>query len=441
MNRFFSLMTAFVFLSALLPANSWGQQTVEISTELRHQSVNVQLVETPTAGLPVWREHRGSKPTLVLLSNNPFLQRIPASLKKNALTLTLNGSVSEIERKAVYPSANPTIMSPMAISAALQADFFSRVVWVLPIAEKQPMVSPATIQTQLSATGDISQEEAATVKITGETISGLIRNTPWTISRINSLPEISGPVVLHIDQSYFSALYRNEIKTPLYSILADVINRIQAENWQKLSATVSQSNVSGDISLKTRFFGQDIARLLAEPKLLDENMPELWRKRSQILYLDNLFQQERIKETYLELEKKFPENASVKYGLFDIFGQLKEGNRALNYLEEAVVLDKIYALEYLALADRAQQKGRNQSAYIMLEKASAAFPDDPFITLKKIGTQQKIGTLSHAIDMIKSLRKLSWSPVFDPDMPQFLESLEEQALAEEAEKQPVNKNQ
>lgn len=408
--------------------------------KLLQEPIEAVLVETPTEAIPEWRKYKEHKPALVILSNHPFLQQIPPAIQKEALQLILNGSQDEIDQKTVFHSANPTLLPQMAISAALQAGLFSKVIWVLPLPAETPMVFPAAIQIRLVTVKDISKEEASTLKVSDKLISGRLRNTPWEICKIDALPEVSEPVVLHIDLSYFSAIYQNEIITPLYTMLADVGTKIRDTGWEGLSATVSQSNFSGDISLKTRFLGQDISRLLIEPDLLNKEMPELWRQRSQALYLDNLFQKERIMNIYLNLEKNFPEDAAIKYGLFDISGQLKESKRALQYLDEAIAIDNIYALEYLALAERAAKKGSDPAAaYSLLEKASDVFGNDPFITLKKIGMHKEMGTLEHAIEMIKELQKLPWSPIFDPEMPQFLKELEKQAMAAEKQKEPAIK--
>ena len=259
MHRLFIYTSTVSFLCFLLLSHSWAIQAEDKVVNLLHEPIYAELVETPTAALPAWRKHIDKKPTLVILSNNPFLQQIPPGLKKAAMTLTLTGTAKEIDSKAVYPSANPTLMPTMAVSAALQAGLFSKVVWVLPTPPTKPMASPATLKRQLLASGDISKEEASTLKRVEQNVSGHFRNTLWKICRINTLPEIEGPIILHIDLSHFSTTYQNEIKTPLYSMLAAVGNQIREMNWKALAATVSTSNISGHIHLRTRFLGQDIS--------------------------------------------------------------------------------------------------------------------------------------------------------------------------------------
>jgi tetratricopeptide (TPR) repeat protein len=396
-------------------------------TQLFSEPIEATLVETATAALPTWRKSRHELPTLVLLSNNPFLQTIPAPLQKEADRLVLSADQAEFEKKSVYQSADPVLMPPMAVSAALQAKLFNQVIWVLPLAAEIP-INASAIGPQLLTAGDISEAEAKTLKQEGETLSGQIRNTPWTICRIDSLPALDGPVVLHIDLSYIKALYKTEITTPVYTILGKIGRKLQEAQWQAVAATVSTSNLSGDISLKTRFLGKDMVSMLANPDLLDaEAIPELWNQRSKVLYLDNLFQPEKILDIYLELEKHYPESASIKYGLFDISGQLKAPDKALQYLSEAVATDPIYGLEYLNLSERAFNQGKIQAAMDMLNKASETFPDNPFITLKKVGLYKETGGMALAAPLIEELQQLSWSKVYDPNMADFLATLAEEA--------------
>ncbi len=398
------------------------------TSQLLVEPIEAILVETATAALPVWREAKDNPPTLVLLSNNPFLQKIPEQLIERARNLTLTDSPAEIEKKAVFHSADPILMPEMAVSAALQSKLFSKVLWIIPLAEDKPMVTAEMIRAQLVANGDISEEEGATIVREGDSVSGTIRNTPWTICRIESLPKIDEPVIFHADLSYFSAIYKTEITTPIYSILAKIGRHLSESQFKAISASVSTSNISGDISLKTRFLGKDVSSLISNPELLQaEKMPELWSQRSKALYLDKLFQPEKILDIYLNLEKQYPQSASVKFGLFEISGQLKDANKAMEYLAEAVSLDRIYALEYINLSDRAYQKGAIQAAMDMLNKASDNFPNDPFITLKKIGLYKETGGIGHASALIKELQKLSWSEVYDPNMKEFLNNLEIEA--------------
>ncbi len=404
------------------------------TTQLFTEPIEASLAETATAALPVWRESRQELPTLVLLSNNPFLQSIPTPLQKEAERLVLSADQVEFDKKAVYQSADPTLMPAMAVSAALRAKLFGKVLWVLPLPPEAPMATSETVKSQLLTAGDISEAEAETLKQAGDTISGQIRSIPWTICRIDSLPAIDEPVVLHIDLSYVSALYKTEITTPLYAILANIGRQLRDNHWQAFGATVSTSNLSGDIALKTRFLGKDIVSMLASPELLDaETMPGIWNQRSKALYLDNLFQPEKILDIYLELEKHFPESASVKYGLFDISGQMKHPDKALQYLSEAVALDPIYALEYLSLSERAFNRGQIQAAMNMLNMASETFPDNPFITLKKVALYKETGGIGHASHLIEELRQLSWSKVYDPNMADFLATLAEEAAKAQAE--------
>ena len=140
-------------------------------------------------------------------------------------------------------------------------------------------------------------------------------------------------------------------------------------------------------------------------------MPAYWDARARALYLENFFKKEEVRTIYEEMEKKAPNDPSVKYALYQILRQFKEGDRALNYLAQAVKLDRVYALEYLTLADLAQEQNLPAQVQRMLMLASEAFPDNVFMQLRLAGFLKTSGHAEMAEKLLIKLRKQPWSPV------------------------------
>ena len=127
------------------------------------------------------------------------------------------------------------------------------------------------------------------------------------------------------------------------------------------------------------------------------------------------------------MEAATPNDASVKFGLYQIERQLKDGTKALNYLTQAVALDPIYGLEYPQLATVAMEKGQSEQAVKMLSHAAAAMPENPFISLQLAGHLNQLGHPEQALKLLTQLEGLSWSKTYFPDMQLQLEALKKTA--------------
>ncbi len=392
------------------------------TTALLRNPIQPTLVELPTAALPVWREARGNKPALVFLSQDPFLAPIPEQVRAEALNLVQDGTKQEMLTRVATPAADPLLLPSMALSAALEAGFFSRVVWVLPSKGGIDELQLKTFQEQLLGLGAVDQAEAAsfTQTVPG-TFAGTVRGVPFQAVHLDALPAIEAPIVLHLDLSYFLPLYQGEIKTPLYPLLAKTHLALRDKQWQAVAVTLSASNLNGVIPLASRFVAADAALIYREPGVLDGAMPPDWDTRARALYLENFFKKEEVRVLYEEMEQRLPKDASVKYALYQVLRQFKEGDKALVKLQEAVKLDKVYALEYLALADVAKEQNLPAQVQRMLTLANEAFPGNVFMQLRMAGFLKASGHAEMAEKLLADLRKQSWSAIYYPDMAKQLE--------------------
>jgi predicted Zn-dependent protease len=177
------------------------------------------------------------------------------------------------------------------------------------------------------------------------------------------------------------------------------------------------------LPLETRFLAGDLKKLFVQPDRLDRPVPEPLQRRAQALYLANFFQKDKIHDQYLAMEKELPNDPSVKYGLYQIERQRKNGQAALEYLDQAVAIDPVYGMAYLELADLAMERGRPDAALRMTDKAIATFPENPFVKLRKAETLIDLGHEDQAGPLLARLRGLPWSEVYYPNMPAYLDKL------------------
>jgi hypothetical protein len=310
----------------------------------------------------------------------------------------------------------------MALSAALEAGFFSRVIWVLPSAEDPEKISLSTFKAQLVNFGAVTQEEAESFKQLDRTFVGIVQGVPFVAAFPFSLPPQSGPMLLHTDLSYFRPFYKNEISTPLFPIIFDTLSALQKTNWQVLGASFSFSQINAEVGLETRFLGSILTQLYKTPDLLASGkFPGNWKRHFDILYLENLFRPEKILEIALEMKKNAPQDASVQFSLYRAYRDNNRGKEALDHLAKAVQLDSAYGMEYINLAPLALQEKRPDEAVRMLKLASEIYSEDPFVQLRLAEAHLNLGQQKEALAILEKINNLTWSTVYYPQMPGMIE--------------------
>jgi len=400
------------------------KQTPEIKpVTVLVDSIDAALVETATAALPIWRGYAQHKPALVLFSNDPFLEPVPAQLHDQALELVRTGSPAQIQLRAVDITPNPLLLHTMAVDAALRAGFFSELAWVLPLKDEEQLPALDVFRQRLLDRGLISQTEAETFTELGDRYTAVLRGIPVTIGTLSNIPLPKKPAWVHIDLSFFNPLYKNEVSTPLYSLVLNTLRKIREAGIKSIGATISQSNLGGALSLNVRFLGKDLRHLFETPASVDEGLPELQFRRTQNLYLAQFMKKDEILENCLKMESLAPDDASVKFDLYSASRELRRGNQALDYLEQAVALDPMYAYEYIFLAETAIEKTRPDASFEMLKKAHEIFPANPLISIMEVDLNIRLGHREAALKLLKQLQELPWSKVYDQDVPARLENM------------------
>lgn len=387
--------------------------------------------EHPAAALPFWRDQSEERPTLLLVANDPFLERIPETLATAVGELLEKGGAEEIVLKSSPQSPDPLLLPSMTVRAALKAGWFGKVVWLLPNRAEQEELSADTFRQQLLDFGAANETEAGSFVQAEGQLLGTIEGIPWLVTPVHLFAGTPEPVVIHFDLGLIKSFYRNEVKTPLYPTLAELLEPLRRARLTALAVTVSLSQLTGEVPLDTRFIGFDLATFVAEPQRFEAPLAESWRRRSDALYLQNFFQKEKILALYLEMAAAEPENASVDFGLYQIGRQMKNDEQALAYLDAAVKNDPVYAVEYLELAQQSLHQQRFEPALELMGKAAAALPDNPFIALQRARLLLAQGRKGEALALFQGLRRLPWSPVYYPDLPAQLDAEIDQAQKKE----------
>ena len=393
-----------------------------VATELLNEPTPVYRFEPTAEALSVWRRTT-ERPTLLLLSNNPHLTPVPELLRDKTTLLINNANIEKLSMATSDRNPSPLILPGMAIDAALRNGWFKELAWALPVRDPAMDVSLENFTAQLSESGIANQEESSSIALTEKTLHGSLRNTAFRAAALPLLQDLSQPVIVHIDLSYFQPLYKNEIATPLLDIVFNTLATLKKMQLQTLAVTFSYGHLDSQISLDVRFLGDVIAYLIEDPTRLDQPIPTNWQRQRDALYLGNFFQKEKVNELYKAQEQDAPSDAWVKFNLYRSATENKEGSAALDYLAEAVALDYLYALEYQQLSQRAYEKGRPDEAFRMFTLASESFPQDPFIKFQMVQLAHKIGEKEAALHLLNQLSNLQWSDFYYPQMPQYITDL------------------
>lgn len=418
------LSLALLFSLSAPPDKTDVRTSEQHSAVLMQQPVPFYPVETAAQAIPVWRQFRDKKPALLLLSNHPFFMPLNPLASKRVLDLAEQGSTEELFAASDHRRADFLFVSGMATEIAHKKGWFNKLYWALPIRDQQQKIQLAEFEKNLAAAGIISENDQISLDLNDGLISGTIRQTEFFAAHLADFPSIHQDIIVHIDLSYFQPLYKNEVATPVLNEVLSTLEKLAEKNFNVLAVTFSYGHLDDQISLDVRFLGEILKTLIENPNGLKQPLPQNWLRQSDALYLNNFFQKEKIRELYEAQQHEAPNSAWVKFNLYRSAAEFKQGNLALDYLAKAVALDPIYALEYFNLAELAYNRKRPDQAVRMLKLGLEIFPQHIKSQLRLAEISAEIGDIDAARQIIRQLRILSWSDIYYPEMPAYLEQLD-----------------
>lgn len=409
------------------PATASTQKTTS-STKLLTEAIEPEIYELPSGALATWREFAEHKPTLVLFSTHPLLDPYHPSQSTPAIrNLVLSGSSDEIIQFSKSSHNNPLLTPSQAVSAALTAELFSDIVFVLPTITKIGELSLEGFKKRLLAARFLSEEEAAGLTLDKGVYSGTVRGIPFKYVHPDALPEIDTPVVVHIDLGYFKDLYKNEVATPVYSLIQKTAETLKLKQYPTAAVSLSYSNQEIDYSLDIRFLIRNLAEVFRNPAMLDDGIPQIWAMRSQAMYFSSMFGETKSLETYEQIAAIAPDDADAQHSLAMVRFQQKRPQEAFDALDKAVKLDPGYALEYVDLAMQGKKQGRWKETIRLLTLANEALPEHPLFKIELADHLIRSGQGEKAKPLLEELQQLKWSPLFHPNILELLKQMKEVA--------------
>lgn len=380
------------------------------------------IYELPTEALLQWRRFASSKPALVIFSFDPMLHPYPAALQGKISTLVHSAGKQILWEHGSYYRADPWLLPPQTVGAALDAGLFSAIYWVYPPEPDKTLrdLNLQKFRKQLPRLADFSQPELAGFRLHDGIFAGRFHGHPFFAVHPSALPAIRGPVIVHIDLSYLADSYHNEVKTPIYKLLHRLAASLRAARWDTRAVTISLSQAEGIVSPDYRFLGRDLARLLDDPGLLEGPMPKIWSLRSQALYQATFMRFHQALKLYRQEAALAPNNAAVQFDLYRGYRATRQRRQMLGALDRAVALDPGYAAGYLDLAEIAAKTHEDTLALRLYRKAARLQPANTYIRISEAETLKNLHKNKAARAILEKLESLPWSKIYHPRLPAAL---------------------
>jgi hypothetical protein len=394
-----------------------------VTYELFKKPVTPAVFELPSGALIVWREFAKRKPALLLFSTHPLLAPLSEGDRKGLKKLLTSGSARDIVRRGQIQSADPAFASAQTVSAAIDAGLIGELIFVQPTRRKRADVSLQDFQQRAYNAGFLSAAETSALTLQDGVISGKVRGLPFRVVHLDALPRIDRPVIVHVDLGYFKDLYVNEIKTPVYDLLSQTATAIRDAGYPALAVTLSYSNKEVEFSLESRFMISNLADLLYHPAMLGGITPPSWVLRARAMFAGAMFAESSAQDLIAQAAQLNPDDPDALYAQAQQLFLQKQSVAAFSLLDQAVALDRGYALAYLELAETGVELGQWEKAVEILDKAANAFPDDPFIRISQADLLIQHGRGQEALPLLTALQQLPWSEIHHPGVSALLKEM------------------
>ncbi|RMF42781.1 MAG: hypothetical protein D6751_11585 [Deltaproteobacteria bacterium] len=383
---------------------------------------DVLACEFPNEIIPAIRKQK-KPPLLILFSADPFLQPVPAELRLRAADLVASGTREDIQRFGNLDLPDPVLLPQKTVRALLENGLIQGADWILPIPIEVPFLTVDQVRSNLERDELATREETGTLRQTGAGVAMTIAARPFRFNRIDRLaPPPDQSLWVHIDLSYIAALYRNEIKTPIFPLVGKMIRTLAPLRSRIKGFSVSFSTERGDVPLTLRFVGPVLKRTFADPTVL-EKVPFQWVQVSRVFYYQEFHQIGEIDKLVNKLLQASPDRAVNHYLKYRLETMRHDPDRALAALREAIRLDRGYAVELFPLADREARNGNLAAAIPLLAEALAARHEHDVHRINLAELNLQFRDPAKARSILEPLSKLPWSKVYHPQTPDLIKQL------------------
>ncbi len=416
------ILLAIIILFSKTPTT----QTVEAQTvEAQITRQSVFQLEFPGEAIPLIRQSE-EKPWLLLLSGDPFLQPVPQELAVRANKLIKKGGAESFAFSSRFLIPDPILLPQKTLRSLLESDLVTGASWLLPLPEGVRLPDIDQIQNNLASEDLASERELASLSIVNNRSQINIANHPLRFSTLRQETPPSGPLWVHIDLSYLTPLYNNEVKTPLFPLLGSIVRQINRLQSRIIGISISASTYEGAVPMQLRFVSSALAVALSDSSVLEE-VPVEWAQLSRILYLQEFHQVDDILQTVNRMITSNPDSPLAHYRMYRIQQMKHKSEEAEKALLEAIRLDVGYTPELLLLAMKAFERKDIAEAIRLQQLATQSLPQPAFAELDLAGLYLLDKQPEPARNFLAQLKTLPWSQVYYPGIPERIDAMLQEA--------------
>jgi tetratricopeptide (TPR) repeat protein len=195
--------------------------------------------------------------------------------------------------------------------AGSRLGFFREVYWVVPFNLFSSQYNEHHLRQFLKSI-KFSADDIKTFRMRNNQFSGSVHGLPFTICSPESLPSISGPVILSIDTDFFP-VYSDEYREHHLEALHKIFTSLFSKNYRIQGSAVSISVNSEYLRPHLRWVGEAAARIVENPEVIKGQPSAMLRL---MLKLDNAYRDadpSRIMKLAEHYTSHYPEPSILLY--------------------------------------------------------------------------------------------------------------------------------
>ena len=355
---FFSATVIFIsalFLSACSkPASKPSKPVLKIGRD----NIEVQPLEYAAQAVPYWLANGASDRTAVIFSANDGLLPLgPQALDE------LRGLAGRRDFKAMAEKGAPGGLydSRSAVWLAKNLGAASKIYWVVPVFGRLSEGDLNGFKGFMKNRFPGQAAEIDAMTMTGDVARGTINGVPLRIVSLEHMPHITEPVLMEIDISYLTALYRDETRTRMLSFISGFFATLRNCGLSSDMVSVSASNADGRVPLKYRFLVTYLCQFFAAPDMIKDAPPALWKERAEAWKAEQVSFKNAV-PIYKDIIRHYPNDAASLYDLSYAYFKTGDMESCMNELAGAAKLDPVYRLGYFDYASALRKSGNAAEA-------------------------------------------------------------------------------
>jgi len=290
------------------------------------------------------------------------------------------------------------------IYAGARLGVFKEVCWVYP-ANLFSQPNPDDLLRKLLAYYRFNEDDIRTFTARDNRYQGSFHGIPVTICGIESLPDISQPLLLSIDSDFFPT-YTDNYQVEFLSALHVTFDALYKKKYQIRDAAVSYS-VNGDYLLPVhRWVGDTITSILKKPGIINDAPSE---QLSLLQQCDNAYRSEDAAAILKLVEQPLSKQKLPSLMLYKAYAHLLQGNpdKSFETAMSSCDIDPLYCTSLPYLGTLYLENGQHQQADKFFRAAFSANPTMENGVLPFANCLRKAGKLREALSWYEKSESLN----------------------------------